>query len=98
MSARSMLSNAAAVAMAPGGAHAVVAQGLLPAGYVLGQRPEPLTPPGARVTRVRHCGDSYFVTTADGAQTSHWETNVRLKLDTRDTGPPPARRRSSAPA
>src|SRR3546814_3544749 len=47
------------------------------------------TPPGAQVTRIRHCGDSYFVTTADGAETAHWEMNVRLKLDTRDTGPEP---------
>lgn len=80
-----------ALAMAPGGAEAVVDRGLVPAGYARGQKPEPLTPtpPGARVTKVRHCGDSYFVTTADGAETAHWEMNVRLKLDTRDTGPAP---------
>lgn len=78
-----------ALAMAPGGADAVVENGLAPGGYVRGQKPEPLTPtpPGARVTRIRHCGDSYFVTTADGTETAHWEMNVRLKLDTRDTGP-----------
>lgn len=80
-----------ALAMAPGGAEVVAERGLAPAGYTRGQKPEPLTPtpPGAQVTRIRHCGDSYFVTTADGAETAHWEMNVRLKLDTRDTGPEP---------
>src|SRR3546814_3210660 len=53
--------------MAPGGAGVVVERDLVPAGWARGQRPEPLTPtpPGAQVTRVRHCGDSYFVTTVD---------------------------------
>ena len=80
-----------ALAMAPGGAEAVVDRDLVPADYARGQKPEPLTPtpPGARVIKLRHCGDSYFVTTADGAETAHWEMNVRLKLDTRDTGPAP---------
>jgi cytochrome c len=36
---------------------------------------------------LRHCGDSYFVKTADGAETPFFEMNVRLKLDTRSTGP-----------
>ncbi|HEY9557827.1 MAG TPA: c-type cytochrome [Acidimicrobiales bacterium] len=56
-----------ALAMAPGGAGVVVERDLVPAGWARGQRPEPLTPtpPGAQVTRVRHCGDSYFVTTVD---------------------------------
>ncbi len=80
-----------ALAMAPGGAGTVVERGLVPGGIVRGQKPEPLapTPPAAQVTKLRHCGDSYFVTTADGAETAHWEMNVRLKLDTRDTGPAP---------
>ena len=80
-----------ALAMAPGGARTVVEQSLVPAGYARGQKPEPLTPtpPEARVTRIRHCGDSYVVTTADGTETSYWVMNVRLKLDTRDTGPAP---------
>lgn len=78
-----------ALAMAPGGAEAVVDRGLVPAGYARGQKPEPLTPapPGAQVIGIRHCGASFFVTTADGAETAHWEMNVRLKLDTRDSGP-----------
>ena len=43
------------------------------------------------MTRVRHCGDTYFIKTADGAETPYWEMNVRLKLDTRDTGPAPGK-------
>src|SRR3546814_12342416 len=56
-----------ALAMAPGGAGVVVERDLVPAGWARGQRPEPLTPtpPGAQVTRVRHCGDRYFVTPVD---------------------------------
>lgn len=80
-----------AIATAPGGAKAVVERGLVPADHVRGQKPEPLgsLPPEGQVTEVRHCRDSYFVTTADGAETPYWEMNVRLKLDTRETGPEP---------
>lgn len=78
-----------ALASAPGGHQSVVAQGLVPSEYVHGQQPEPLGEPPAeqQVTAVRHCRDSYFVTTADGTETPFWEMNVRLKLDTRATGP-----------
>ena len=81
------------LATAPGGAEAVVAQGMVPPEYVAGQQPEPLTPlqPEQQVTKVRHCGDAYFVETADGAETPFWEMNVRLKLDTRNTGPAPGK-------
>src|SRR3546814_16586931 len=44
-----------------------------------------------RSTKVQHCRDSYCVTTADGAETPFWEMNVRLKLDTRETGPEPGK-------
>lgn len=82
-----------AVATAPNGAEAVVERGLAPAGYVRGQKPDPLKslPPDAQVTALRHCQDSYFVTTADGVETPYWEMNVRLKLDTRETGPEPGK-------
>lgn len=82
-----------AIAMAPGGADAVVSQGLAPGDYVQGQTPEPLAgaPAEQQVTRIRHCGDGYFVTTGDGAETPFFEMNVRLKLDTRSTGPEPGR-------
>lgn len=79
------------IAMAPGGGMRIVREGLIPAPYVHGQQPEPLASPPdkARVTAVRHCGDSYFITTADGTTLPFWEMNVRLKLDTRATGPTP---------
>lgn len=82
-----------AVAMAPGGDEAVVAQGLAPREYVEGQTPEPLAsaPAEQTVAAIRHCRDSYFVTTLNGAETSFFEMNVRLKLDTRSTGPQPGK-------
>jgi cytochrome c len=82
-----------AIAMAPGGAKAVLDRGLAPAEYVRGQKPESLktAPLQAQVTKIRHCRDSYFVTTADGTETPYWEMNLRLKLDTRDTGPEPGK-------
>lgn len=78
-----------AIAMAPGGGQAVLSQGLASPQYVQGQTPEPLAPasPEQTVTGIRHCRDSYFVTTADGAETPFFEMNVRLKLDTGSTGP-----------
>lgn len=81
------------LATAPGGAEAVVAQKLVPPEYAMGQLPEPLAPvpPEQQVTKVRHCGDTYFVATADGVETPLWEMNVRLKLDTRSTGPAPGK-------
>lgn len=80
-----------AIAMAPDGSDAVVDRGLLPREYARGQKPDSLksVPPDAQVTKIRHCRDSYFVTTADGVETPYWETNVRLKLDTQETGPEP---------
>ena len=82
-----------AIATAPDGAKTVVEQGLVPATYISGQKPDPLAslPPDAQVTKVRHCADSYFVTTADGVEVPYWEMNVRLKLDTRETGPEPGK-------
>ena len=46
-------------------------------------------PPDARVTALRHCGDSYFVTTADGATTPFWDFNLRFKTDVSALGPAP---------
>jgi len=81
------------IAMAPGGAKAVLDRGLAPADHVRGQKPDSLktAPPRAQVTKIRHCRDSYFVTTADGTETPYWEMNLRLKLDTRETGPEPGK-------
>ncbi|HEY7943852.1 MAG TPA: cytochrome c family protein [Casimicrobiaceae bacterium] len=44
-------------------------------------------PPGQRVTAVRHCHDSYFVSTADGLTRPFWEFDLRFKTDTSDRGP-----------
>lgn len=81
------------IAMAPGGAKTVLDRGLAPAEYVRGQKPDSLktAPPHAQVAKIRHCGDSYFVATADGTETPYWEMNLRLKLDTRETGPEPGK-------
>ena len=91
--ARSDLIAFLAIAMARRGADAVVAQQLAPREHVQGQAPEPLkgAPPEQQVQAIRHCGDSFFVKTADGKETPFFEMNVRLKLDTRSTGPEPGK-------
>lgn len=48
-------------------------------------------PPEGIVNAVRHCGDTYFVTTADGKLHKIWEFNLRLKTDTSVTGPAPGK-------
>jgi len=77
------------VAGAPGGAERAVAEGLMPAAYLRAQAPDPIgdAPPSTRTTDIRHCGDSYFITTEDGRETPYWEKNVRLKIDSVETGP-----------
>lgn len=79
------------IAGAPGGGEVAVADGLIPAGYLRAQAPQPVkdAPPRARVSAIRHCGDSYFVKTEDGRETPYWEKNIRLKIDSVETGPPP---------
>ena len=47
--------------------------------------------PQHRVTAVRHCADTYEVTTADGATEPFWEFNLRFKTDGSDLGPEPGR-------
>lgn len=77
------------LAMAPGGAKAVVAQRLAPETLVRGQAPEDLSKAGPveQVTAVRYCQNSYFVTTADGQERSFWALNLRLKVDASPLGP-----------
>lgn len=48
-------------------------------------------PPDGIVKAVRHCGDTYFVTTQDGKVHKIWEFNLRLKTDTSATGPVPGK-------
>lgn len=43
--------------------------------------------PDSRVTAIRHCRDSYFVTLADGETISFWEFNLRFKTDGSARGP-----------
>jgi cytochrome c len=47
--------------------------------------------PGARVTAIRACGDTYRVTTADGQTEAFWEFNLRFKTDGSASGPAPGR-------
>ena len=44
-------------------------------------------PPGQRVTGLRYCRDSYFVSTADGRIRPFWEFDLRFKTDSSDRGP-----------
>ena len=47
--------------------------------------------PGSIVKTVRHCGDTYFVTTGDGKTEKVWEFNLRFKSDASDSGPAPGK-------
>lgn len=75
----------------PEGAERLAANGVIPAAYLRGPAPQPIgdAPDHTRVTAVWHCGDGYTIETADGASTILWEKNVRLKIDSTETGPPP---------
>ena len=77
--------------LAPDGPKQVVEQGLFPPALAREPGPQPLASASDKVcvSAIRHRGDSYFITTADGVTRSFWEMNVRLKLDTRGTGPAP---------
>lgn len=44
-------------------------------------------PPDNRVSAIRHCKDSYFVTTAAGQTLPYWEFNLRFKTDSSASGP-----------
>lgn len=81
------------IATSPGGAKAVLERGLAPYEYVHGQAPGSLTMATAdvQVIAIRHCADTYFITNGLGVTTPYWEMNVRLKLDSRATGPQPGR-------
>jgi cytochrome c len=78
------------LAATPDGPEQAIADGIVAPQIASGQMPPALgdPPPGGRVTSLRHCGDSYFIATADGEEVSYWEKNVRLKIDSAETGPP----------
>ena len=48
-------------------------------------------PAEAVVTSLRHCRDTYFVTTRNGETRPYWEFNLRFKTDTSSSGPAPGR-------
>lgn len=72
------------------GAARAVAMGLIEPAWLRGVAPSPIgeATPAQRVASIRHCGDSYFIRTEDGTERPHWEKNVRLKIDSTETGPP----------
>jgi len=43
--------------------------------------------PEHQVQAIHYCQDTYHVITADGQSTDFWESNLRLKTDSSDTGP-----------
>ena len=45
------------------------------------------TTPQQRVTAIRHCADTYFVTLASGNTYPFWEFNLRFKTDSSKYGP-----------
>jgi cytochrome c len=47
--------------------------------------------PESQVIGIRHCADTYEVTTADGASEPIWEFNLRFKTDGSERGPEPGR-------
>ena len=47
--------------------------------------------PDHQVQAIRYCHDTYHVTTADGETADFWEVNLRLKTDSRETGPLPGK-------
>ena len=77
------------IAMGPNGAKSVVAKGLIDQQTARGQAPEPLdhAGPAEQVTAIRHCRNTFFVVTADGVERPFWELNLRLKVDSGETGP-----------
>lgn len=47
--------------------------------------------PDNTVQSIRHCGDTYFVTTGDGKIHKIWEFNLRFKTDISESGPNPGK-------
>ncbi|MHB8665904.1 MAG: c-type cytochrome [Burkholderiales bacterium] len=66
-----------------------VSQGKAPAGAT-GTPPLPdlkQADPAQRVTAIRHCGDTYYVTLGNGEMRPFWEFNLRFKTDSSPRGP-----------
>ncbi len=79
------------IAGTPDGAKKAVADGLFPVSWLKAGAPDSVrdVPPEMRVASIRHCGDSYFIKTENGRERPYWEKNVRLKIDSVETGPAP---------
>lgn len=79
------------LALAQGGTAKTVTNGLISQSAADGQIPPDLSsvPDRQRIKDIRHCGDAYYITTADGTHGPFWESNVRLKTDTSARGPKP---------
>lgn len=48
-------------------------------------------PPGAMVSAIRHCGDTYFVTNGANETRPFWDFNLRFKTDAGPSGPAPGK-------
>jgi cytochrome c len=48
-------------------------------------------PPEGQVTAIKHCADTYALTTADGKTNKVWEFNLRFKTDSSTMGPHPGK-------
>lgn len=48
-------------------------------------------PDAARIAAIRHCGDTYYVTNAEGETVPYWEFNLRFKTDSGPNGPAPGK-------
>jgi cytochrome c len=48
-------------------------------------------PAEAQVTAIKHCADTYTLSTADGKTTRVWEFNLRFKTDSSRLGPRPGK-------
>jgi len=48
-------------------------------------------PRSSLVSRLRRCGDTYFVTNGEGKTLPFWEFNLRFKTDSSASGPAPGR-------
>jgi cytochrome c len=78
------------IAGARGGTEKVVGSGFVPTAWARAGAPDPIgnALPDSRIALIRHCGDGYLIKTEDGAERPYWEKNVRLKIDSTETGPP----------
>lgn len=61
----------------------------VPSAYTAAPKDLKKLPPEHRVTAIRSCRDSYFVTTADGRTRPFWDASLRFETDSSRFGPAP---------